>query len=307
MPTPQASEAFYRTLQRLQVVLVASGRRSWSRMGSDFDASWAQIAPQLLQVASAAQLAAATAATAYVPAVLDETGQPDAPEARVRPEMFAGVAEDGRTLGGLLSGATRFAKQAVGKGAGPDSALALGGRWLDGALSTIVTDAGRDAAFTEVAVRPHMGWVRMVNPPCCSRCAVMAGRWYSHNDILPRHRRCDCTLIPSQENVAGDFTTSAAELHKRGLITDLTADQHKRITDGADLNKVLNEGRDRWRADLALERKRAKAAAQRLQTPDGWGAGTPTPAASRRHPGLPVTPDESRAGPQRVEGPRLVT
>jgi hypothetical protein len=277
VPSPLASENFYRTLQRLQIVLVLAGRRSWARMGPDFDPSWALVAPQLVQVTSAAQLAAATAATAYVPAVLDETGQPDAPEARVSPQAFAGVASDGRTLEGLLLGATRFAKQAVGKGAGVDSALALGGRWLDGALSTVVTDAARDVAFTEVALRPRMGWVRMVNPPCCSRCAVLAGKWYSRQDILPRHRRCDCTLIPSQENRAGDFTTSAADLHRRGLITDLSADQRKRIADGADPVKVLNEGRDRWRARLALERARAKDAAKRLQGPQGWGAGTPNP------------------------------
>jgi len=277
MPAPQATEDFYRTLQRLKVVLVLAGRRAWSQMGADFDASWQAIAPGLLTVTSAAQLAAATAATVYVPAVLDETGQTDAPDAAVRPQVFAGVAEDGRTLAGLLTGATRYAKAAVGQGAGVDEALALGGRWLDGTLSTAVSDAGRDAAFLEVATRPHMGWVRQVNPPCCSRCAVLAGKWYSHSDVLPRHPRCDCTLIPSAENVAGDFTTDPAELHRRGLITDLSADQRKRIDDGADPIKVLNEGRDRWRVRLAQERKRAKEAAKRLQAPTGWGAGTPHP------------------------------
>jgi hypothetical protein len=82
MPPPLATENFYRALQRLQVVLVVAGRRAWSRMGPDFDPSWSLIAPQLLQVTAAAQLAAATAATAYVPAVLDETGQPNALTAR---------------------------------------------------------------------------------------------------------------------------------------------------------------------------------------------------------------------------------
>jgi hypothetical protein len=94
-----------------------------------------------------------------------------------------------------------------------------------------------------------MGWVRQVNPPCCSRCAVLAGKWYSRNDIMPAPR-CDCLLIPSQENVAGDFTTDPVELHRRGLINDLSRDQAKRIADGADPVKVLNEGRDRWRVRL---------------------------------------------------------
>jgi hypothetical protein len=277
VPPPQASENFYTTLQRLQLVLVAAGRKAWSGMGPDFDASWARVAPSLLQVTGAAQLAAATAATAYVPAVLDETGQPDEPQAVVRPQVFAGVASDGRTLAGLLGVGVRQAKVASGRGSATEAALDYGRRWLEQTLQTAVTDAARDVTAAEVTVRDRMGWVRMVNPPCCSRCAVLAGRWYSWQANFDRHPRCDCTAIPSAENVAGDFTTDPVELHRRGLITDLSADQVKRINDGADPVKVLNEGRDRWRARLALERKRAKAAAKRLHGPQGWGAGTPNP------------------------------
>jgi len=278
VPPPPATADLYRTLQRYQLLLLTAGRRLWGQMlPADFDGSWARIAPQMVAFTAGAQLASAQAAGAYVPAALDQQGIDAPPEAAVSPRVFSGVAFDGRPLDTLLEGAVRSAKGYAAAGRDGGDALALAQRWLEGALQTIVTDAARDMTAAEMAVRPKVAYVRMVNPPCCSRCAVLAGKWYSHNDILPRHRRCDCTLIPSQENVAGDFTTSAAELHKRGLITDLTADQHKRISDGADLNKVLNEGRDRWRADLALERKRAKAAAQRLQTPDGWGAGTPNP------------------------------
>lgn len=277
MPSPQASDNLYVTLQRLQLVLIAAGRKAWARMGPDFDPSWSTVAPSLLQVASAAQLAAATAATAYVPAVLAETGQPDEPEALIRPQVFSGVASDGRTLAGLLEVGVRQAKVASGRGASADRALDYGRRWLEQELQTLVTDAARDAMAAQITTRPHMGYVRQVNPPCCSRCAVLAGKWYSRNDIMPRHKRCDCLLIPSIENVAGDFTTDPVALHRRGLINDLSRDQAKRIADGADPIKVLNEGRDRWRVRLALERERAKRAAKRLQGPQGWGAGTPNP------------------------------
>lgn len=277
MPLPQASESFYNTLQRLQLLLVVAGRKAWGRMGADFDSSWLAVAPSLLQVASAAQLAAVAAASAYVPAVLDETGQPDEPEALIRPQVFAGVASDGRTLAGLLAVGVRQAKIASGRGLPPQPALDYGQRWLEQELETLVSDAARDATAAEIVVRDRMGWVRQVNPPCCSRCAVLAGKWYSHRDILPRHPHCDCLLIPAQENVAGDFTTDPVALHRRGLITDLSRDQVQRISDGADPVKVLNEGRDRWRVRLALERKRAKEAARRLQGPQTWGAGTPNP------------------------------
>lgn len=268
MPTPQATENFYRTLQRLQVVLVLAGRRAWTRMGSDFDASWSQVAPPLVRVTSAAQLAAATAATAYVPAVLDETGQPDEPEARVRPRAFAGVASDGRSLAGLLTGAVARSKAAVGRGLGPEAALDVGGQWLEGLLQGAVTDAARDATATEVLTRDRMGWVRQVNPPCCSRCAVLAGTWYRWSEGFQRHPRCDCLHIPSVEDVAGDFTTDPEQLVRRGLITDLTEPQRQRIADGANLPKVLNESRDAWRARMAADRQAAKR---------GWGSAATAP------------------------------
>jgi hypothetical protein len=123
----------------------------------------------------------------------------------------------------------------------------------------------RDATQAELLTRPRIGYVRMVNPPCCSRCAVLAGKHYRSNDIMPRHPRCDCLLIPSTEAVAGEFTTDPTALAKRGLINDLSANQRKRIADGADLPKVLNESRDRWRERMAADRRAAKAASKRTQ------------------------------------------
>lgn len=253
---PQASEDFYRTLQRLQLVLVAAGRRAWSRMRPDFDPSWAEVAPSLVTVTAASQLAAARAATEYMPAVLAETEQPDRPEARVRPRAFAGVASDGRSLVGLLEGSVRQAKVASGRGMAADDALAYGGRWLEMALQTAVEDAARDATAAEIVVRQNMGWVRMINPPCCSRCAVLAGKWYRWNDGFLRHPRCDCVHIPTVENAADDYVTDPQLLVQRGLITDLSKAQQGRLSEGADLTRVLNESRDAWRARMAVERKK---------------------------------------------------
>jgi hypothetical protein len=38
------------------------------------------------------------------------------------------------------------------------------------------------------------------------------------------------------------------------MVTDLSTDQRKRLNDGADLVKVLNESRDRWRVRMAADR-----------------------------------------------------
>jgi hypothetical protein len=193
VPPPQATEVLYSTLQRYQLLLVFGARGLWQQMSpSDFDRSWSRIAPSLEALTSGAQVAAATAGVAYVPEVLAETGQPDRPQARIRPQAFAGVASDGRSLAGLLAGSVVTAKRAVTRGLDGGDALAAGQRWLEGALQTAVTDAARDATAASIVARPDVGWVRMVNPPCCSRCAVLAGRVYKWNDGFQRHPRCDC-------------------------------------------------------------------------------------------------------------------
>jgi hypothetical protein len=201
VPSPQASDNLYVTLQRLQLVLIGAGRKAWARMGPDFDPSWSTVAPSLLQVASAAQLAAANAATAYVPAVLAETGQPDEPEALIRPQVFSGVASDGRTLSGLLEVGVRQAKVASGRGASADRALDYGRRWLEQELQTLVTDAARDATAAQIAVRDRMGWVRRSirraapGAPCWRAVVLVAGQLRPastvrlHGDPFDRERR----------------------------------------------------------------------------------------------------------------------
>jgi hypothetical protein len=253
-------------------------------MTPDFDRSWAGIAPSLEVLTSGAQLAAATAAVAYVPEVLAQQGIDIAAEARVRPQAFAGVASDGRSLAGLLEGAVVNAKRAVTRGMDGGDALALGQRWLDMALQTAVSDAARDATAVSITTRPDVGWVRMVNPPCCSRCAVLAGRVYKWNDGFQRHPRCDCLHIPTTLANADSFLSDPNELVRRGLITDLSKNQRDRLADGDNLVKVLNESRDRWRermvADRRAERRanytpaQLRAADQRAARRTTWGTDT---------------------------------
>jgi hypothetical protein len=276
---PQASADLYSTLQRYQLLLLFGARRLWRGMSQDFDASWARIAPSLVALTSGAQLAAARAGAAYVPAVLEETGQPDRPEAAVRPQAFGGVASDGRSLVGLLEGSVVASKRAVARGLDPAQAL-LGGRsWLETALQSAVADAARDATQAAIITRPDMGWVRQINPPCCSRCAVLAGKWFAWNDGFLRHPRCDCVHIPSRENRSGDFVTDPDALVKRGLITDLTPGQRERLDGGADLVKVLNESRDQWRLRLAADRQ-----ARKRGVPQWAGGGSnPPPLGTTIH------------------------
>lgn len=255
MPPPPATADLFSLVQRYQLLLLFGARRLWRGMTPDFDSSWSRIAPSLVALTAGAQLAAAQAGLAYVPAALEQTGQPDEPLATIRPQAFSGAASDGRSLAGLLTGSVVNAKRAAARGLDGGDALAYGRQWLEQALQSAVADAARDATQAQIVVRPHMGYVRVANPPCCSRCAVLAGRWYRWNTINPRHPACDCPLVPSLESRSDDFRQSPTELARRGLIKDLSAAQRQQIDDGADLVKVLNQSRDRWRQGLAADRR----------------------------------------------------
>ncbi|MCZ2837147.1 VG15 protein [Modestobacter sp. VKM Ac-2985] len=277
MPSPETARAFYLRLQRLQLLLLASSRRAWAGMGADFDSSWSEVAPGLVTVTAAGQLAAARAATEYVPAVLEETGQPDQPEAQVRPQAFAGRAADGRSLGGLLYGAVVHAKTAAGTGAAPAVALEVGGRWLDTLVQTVTADAARQATQAEIAIRPDMGFLRMVNPPCCGRCAILAGRWYRYDAGFPRHPQCDCSAVPSTQEGWRQLSVSPTELFDRGDVRGLTRRERDRLAAGEDLHKVINESRDMWRARISEQRRQDKEAA----TAARLGMDLPATAAAR--------------------------
>jgi hypothetical protein len=105
-------------------------------------------------------------------------------------------------------------------------------------VESIVQDAARAAESVSVTVRPDIWHIRYVNPPCCSRCAVLAGRVYRFSDGFDRHPNCDCSMIPT--TVAAPFAQSPSDLVEQGLVTDLSKADRKAIQDGADISQVVN-------------------------------------------------------------------
>lgn len=253
MPVPQAAADYYAAQQRLAAAVIANVRRLWQQVGLDLDAGWSQARPRLTALVSAGQYAAAQAVEPYLAEVLAETGQIDEAVTRIRPLSFVGVAGDGRPVETLLYGSVTTTKRSIATGATPAVARAAGSAWLDMAVQTVLADTGRAATGVGIAVRPTItGYVRMLNPPSCSRCTVLAGRWYRWNAGFARHPHCDCRHIPASENVAGDLTTSPL-----GYFESLSAAEQDRIftvagaqaiRDGADLGQVVNARRGMQRA-----------------------------------------------------------
>lgn len=251
---PAAAEAHYRQMQRLQVLALRASRRAWSGVDSRFlSQSWAAlVASQLVPVVSRVQVQAAVSGSSYGGLALAEQGVWVAPESFVDARAFGGVASDGRSLDGLLYSPVTSAKSWIAGGVSPAQALAMGRTVLDSLVRTVVADAGRQAASVDVAARRSVGYVRMLNPPSCSRCTVLAGKFYRWNAGFQRHPRCDCVHVASAVG-----STSAAR--DEGLIDDpyeyfqgLPESEQNRlwgeanaraIRDGADIYQVTNARR----------------------------------------------------------------
>jgi hypothetical protein len=240
---PRAVSDHYRAQQRLVVATVGLASREWARMGEDFDAAWRRVGPRLALLTSSAQLGAARSGAQYIGASLEQIGQSVDPVAEVNPDAFAGWASDGRPLDGLLYGAVTTTKRQVALGADPSAALAVGGRWLSMAVHTQISDAARSSAGVAITARPRVGWVRMVNPPCCKDCAILAGKFFRWNQGFDRHPHCDCTHIPTTEDVPGDLGTDPNALFSSGQVTGLSDAERQAIADRADPSQVVNASR----------------------------------------------------------------
>ncbi len=217
-------------------------------MTSDFDVSWLKVLRRLLAIVSAGQLASARAAADYVPAVLDELNVEAPAAAEFNPAALVGVASDGRPLDSLLYTSVIRAKRAVADGAQSPEALEAGRRWLDMAVHTQMADAQRVAVQTVIASRVRLGgYVRMLNPPSCSRCIILAGAFYRWNDGFQRHPRCDCMHIPAQEDAADELLTEPHayfdSLSKAEQDRIFTAAGAEAIRLGADIRQVVNARR----------------------------------------------------------------
>lgn len=242
MPAPaQVAEDHYAAQAGQAEAASILTRRVWRRMDpADLDASWARIVTRLALIVGSAQLGAARAGAAYVAAALAAVGADLEADGNVNPHRWAAAASDGRALDSLLFSAVIRVKARIGVGESPAEALEAGRKRLDLLVRTQVADADRGAAGVAIAARPKVGYVRFVSPPCCQRCAVLAGRTYRWNAGFARHPKCDCRHWPAAEGeIPNGYKSSIAPTE----IKDLTEAQRKAIGDGADVNQVINSHR----------------------------------------------------------------
>ena len=250
---PPAIEHHYALVRDQEARALATATRHWRKLGPNWIAdAWRERIPTVTAAITNAQRTAATSALVSGALALGQQDQWAEPDGLVNPDAFAGLAADGRNLDTLLKVPATTTRTLIADGMEPAQALAAGGRQLSMMVLTEIADAGRGAAGVQIAARPRVGYVRMLNPPSCSRCVVLAGRFYRWNQGFLRHPRCDCKHVPT-------MVTDQAEAFAEGLIDDpyeaftrmSEAEQNRVFTnagaqairDGADMYQVVNARR----------------------------------------------------------------
>ena len=245
---PAVAEAYGADQRREIAAAVAAVRRLWGRVGDDFDASYARVEPQVLAVLDLAQSRIIAGASEYIPAVLAETN-PRAlsrrPEYDLQPWALVGTAGDGNPTDTLAYSAVIHAKERVAAGVSAMQALESAGSWLGTAAGTLLSDTGRTVEkVTASSVRAGT-FVRMLQPPSCGRCVILAGRKTRRQTAFARHPGCDCRNIPAAESIADDLTVDPGEyldsLDDQALAKALGSKSNARAyRDGADPAQIVN-------------------------------------------------------------------
>lgn len=196
-------------------------------------------APELLDIVTEAQIAAAGGAQPYLEAMGRVQGF-QVPE-RVNALGFASPTDElaewlrlapATATDALLAGAPRLAADRAG--------LAV----LLRMVGTLAADAGREATGVGIAVTPSLtGYYRKLRTPSCSRCAILAGRMYKTKEPFLRHPNCDCQHVPALE-ADETWEFDAEEALRRGQIHGFTeAEKDAILNQGADINAIVNAKR----------------------------------------------------------------
>lgn len=237
-----------RIRSRLAETLRQEAKAAWADVDpARISETWAGQIPRLALMLAGGQRDAAATADSYVNEVLAEQGISPATAGRLNSSALAGVASDGRDLTSLLAQPGITAKVAIGAGYSVDYAMAAGDALSQLIAHTQIADAGRVADGVALTGHSHVpGYRRMIVGKTCSRCVVLAGKYYRWNSGFKRHPKCDCVHIPAQESV-DELRTNPRKIFDSLSPAEqdrvFTQSGAKAIRDGADIGAVVNARR----------------------------------------------------------------
>lgn len=206
-----------------------------------------------------AQLEASLLADWSVDEALAAQGSARSPDYTLEIGAFASTDGQGRPVIGQAYASTGMVGEAVAGAiaAGGSGGVALAEAWpmvaisLAKATQTIVSDTARSVKSASMLAR-DVGWIRVLTPPSCPRCAVLAGKFHRNPTAdFDRHPGCDCTQMPyDYDEKHPDFQGLFYD-PKEYFDTMPESQQDKwlgkanaqAVRDGADFNQVVNARR----------------------------------------------------------------
>lgn len=266
MPAPTSALKHHRRLLRIQYLTLAAVRRAWRRLepGGSWERQYRDsVGPQVAGVVVAAQVAATRESDTYIAEVLNELDfGPLTEPGVVLPNSLAGVAGDGRPVESLLTTSVGRARAVAARTSTPDAdtvGLESAEAFMDSIVQTILADSAREAELVAMAVRPWVdGYVRVAEPGACSRCIVLAGKFYLFNDGFLRHPSCRCYHLPAPKdrdrvkalidiNSPQRYFDALTEEEQNRIFTEAGAEA---IREGADIARVVNARRGMRKAQM---------------------------------------------------------
>lgn len=237
------ARAHRRRQQSIAGQLLTAVRRLWRFVATS---GWLRVATRVLGLVQAAMLEAARGAQAYVAAAAGLWGREADPAGTVAERTFAATASDGRALDSLLGYPAFEAQAFVDQGMPREQAYQVAGRHLERIVTTQVADAARVATgVAQVNDRAITGYIRLLTPPSCNRCILLAGSFYRTLDGFKRHPQCDCVHVPAAEVVE--------PISPLKIFKDMSDEERRKagwsghdvraVEDGADIYQVTNAKR----------------------------------------------------------------
>lgn len=191
----------------------------WAQSGTEFTFGWYGVRARALEVLQLGRAATIHAAIPYTSAVLAETRQVGVPSGAIVPAAFLAVAPNGFPVEATLDRLPVVAKQGVTSGMTALEARKHASGWLSGVALTMLADTRRDIYQADIVQRPQVtGYVRMLNPPSCSRCVILAGKRFLWNQGFQRHPNC----FPAGVVVSGPSPEGATRRWFEGELVTLT-------------------------------------------------------------------------------------
>ncbi|WP_244983211.1 hypothetical protein [Bifidobacterium ruminantium] len=240
------------TLARLCLLAVRAADKTWKgvdpRRVRD---SWRQSNTDFLALFATLQARAAADAMDASTLMLAEQGDYVQPDGIANPLAYgAGYAPSGIDLDSYFDIPVTHTLTAIKSGLDLSDALQAGRRTLRQMAMQALEDTSVSAMGVSITQRAGVGYVRVESPDCCPRCAILAGKYYRHNQGFLRHPKCHGRNIPckGKDKAAkqGWITNPMDRFNAMGEEEQDRIFGHayaQAIRDGADIYQVVNAHR----------------------------------------------------------------